>query len=341
MAFRLKLIPDGLKINYFRFGKIWFGFSMAAVLASLISVMTLGLNFGIDFLGGTTIRAESSQPVDVGAYRAALAPLNFGDVVITEVFDPSFGAQKHVVQIRIQAQDEAAGVTDTMIAAAQSALQAVDPAVSFTSVETVGPKVSGELIQTAFLSLGLALLGVMVYVWLRFEWQFGVAAVAALAHDAIVTIGLFSVLGLKFDLTIVAAVLTIVGYSINDTVVIFDRVRELLVKYRQPPLREIINTALNETMSRTIMTTMTTFLALLVLSVFGGDVIRGFSVAMLWGVFVGCYSTIFVASMVLLMVGVKRDWGKPTEGGGGDSKADRYAHVDRYVAERFGAKSKP
>lgn len=314
---RLKLVPDRMNFDFFRLGKLWFGISVFAMVVSLIAPLTLGLNFGIDFLGGTTIRTETTTEIDVGAYRDALNELDLGDVVITEVFDPTFGAGKHVAMIRIQAQDQAEGVTDALLAEAEAALKAVDPALVITAVESVGPKVSGELVWTAVIALSLSLLGVMVYVWLRFEWQFGVAAVAALLHDAVVTVGLFSVLQIRFDLTIVAALLTIVGYSINDTVVIFDRVREVLMKYRQPPLREVVNLALNETLARTIMTAMTTFIALVALYIFGGDVIRGFAFAMIWGVIVGAYSTVFVASQILVFLGVKRDWSKPADGPSG------------------------
>lgn len=304
--YRLKLVPDNTNWDFFRYAKVVFVASVVAMVIAIGSAFTLGFNFGIDFLGGTTIRSESQSPVDIGAYRQALEPLNFGDVTLTEVYDPTFRADQHVAQIRIQAPDDAHLLSSEQIAEAQTALQAVDPTIRFQSVETVGPKVSGELVTTAVLSLAAALIGIMVYIWLRFEWQFGVAAVAALFHDAVMTIGVFAIFQLKFDLTIVAAVLTIIGYSINDTVVIFDRVRENLIKYKKRSLQDIVNLSLNETLSRTIMTTATTFLALLVLLALGGDVIRGFSFAMVFGIFVGCYSTIFIASVVLIWLGVDR-----------------------------------
>lgn len=306
MAWRLKLVPEKTNWDFFRFSRLTFGASVLAILLSFASIGVLGFNFGIDFLGGTTIRTESTQDLDLAAYREAVDGLGFGDATLTEVFDPSFGAGRHVAQIRIQAQDD--GVLSAEdIARVETALKAIDPSVTFQAVETVGPKVSGELIQTAVISLVLALLGVMVYVWLRFEWQFGVASVAALAHDAILTIGVFSLLQLRFDLTVVAAVLTIVGYSINDTVVIFDRVRENLIKYKKKSVKEVVNLSLNETLSRTVMTSSVTMLALIALYVFGGDVIRGFAFAMIFGVLVGCYSTVFVASVLLIWLGVNRD----------------------------------
>ena len=196
-------------------------------------------------------------------------------------------------------------------------------AMQFPSVESVGPKVSGELIQTAIIAVALAVLAILLYIWLRFEWQFAVGAVLALTHDVILTIGIFSELQIKFDLAIIAALLTIVGYSINDTVIVFDRVRENLRKYKQKDLREVLNLSINETLSRTLMTSGTTLLALIALFALGGDVIRGFVFAMIWGVIVGTYSSIFVASALLLVLGVKRDWSKKDPAAG-----TRYGHID-------------
>jgi len=185
------------------------------------------------------------------------------------------------------------------------------PDIAFVSVESVGPKVSGELVQTAALAVILAIVAVLIYIWLRFEWQFALGAVAALVHDVLLTIGVFSVVQIKFDLAIIAALLTIVGYSLNDTVVVFDRVRENLRKYKKKVLQDVLNLSINETLSRTLMTSVTTLLALIALFVLGGDVIRGFVFAMIWGVLVGTYSSVFVASVMLLRLGVKRDWSKP------------------------------
>jgi preprotein translocase subunit SecD len=236
--------------------------------------------------------------------------LGMGDISITEVFDPTFGADQNVTMIRIQAQDEVESITPETIAKVEAALQAEIPDVQFTSVESVGPKVSGELIMTASIAVILAMAAVLVYIWLRFEWQFAVGAVLALVHDVILTIGVFSELQIQFDLAIIAALLTIVGYSLNDTVVVFDRVRENLKKYRRRPLEEVLNLSINETLSRTTMTSFTTLLALLALYFLGGDVIRGFVFAMIWGIIVGTYSSIFVASTILMWLGVKRDWSK-------------------------------
>jgi preprotein translocase subunit SecF len=308
---RLRLVPERTSIDFFRVQWITFGGSIVAFVGSILIWALIGLNFGIDFRGGTTIRAESTNAVDIGVYRAALAPLGLGDVAITEVFDPAFGGERHVVQIRIGAIEGEEAVSPATIAAVEAALVAVDPAVVFTSVESVGPRVSAELILAAFLSLAAATLGILIYIWLRFEWQFSVGCVVALIHDVVITIGVFVLFQLRFDLTIVAALLTILGYSVNDTVVVFDRLRENLIKYKTAPLRDLMNLSANETLSRTIMTAGTSFIALSVLLIFGGDVIRGFIFAMLFGVVIGTYSTLYVAKNIVLMLGVKRDWTKP------------------------------
>lgn len=313
---RLRLVPEVTNIDFFRHARITFGASVVAVFLSIGVWFALGLNFGIDFLGGTTIRAESSTPVDVGAYREALSPLGLGDIAISEVFDPSFGENRHVAMIRIQAQAGEESVTPEMIAAVEAALQTIAADMTFPSVESVGPKVSGELITTALIAVGASLAAILIYIWLRFEWQFSVGAIAALVHDVLLTIGLFSLLQIRFDLATIAAILTIIGYSINDTVVIFDRLRENLIKYKKRDLQDVINLSANETLSRTLMTSGTTLLALMALLVLGGDVIRSFVFAIFWGVIVGTYSSIYVAKNVVLMIGVKRDWSKPDQKAG-------------------------
>lgn len=314
MAWRLKLVPEKTSIDFFAIQWVTFGASVVAVIASILLSLTVGLNFGIDFRGGTTIRTESTTPVDVGAYRQALAALNLGDTTISEVFDPAFRDDQHVAQIRIEAQEGAEAVTPEVIAQMEAALRAVDPAITFPSVESVGPKVSGELIWQALLAVAAGTIGILIYVWARFEWQFAVGTVVALMHDVIVTVGVFALFQIKFDLTIVAALLTILGYSVNDTVVIFDRLRENLAKYKQMPLREMMNLTANETLSRTIMTASTTFIALTALFIFGGDVIRGFVFAMLFGVVVGTYSTLYVAKNIVLMLGIDRSEKPKKEG---------------------------
>jgi preprotein translocase subunit SecF len=324
MAFRLKLVPDNTKIDFFRWAVVTFGGSVAVLILSVILTVAMGLNFGIDFKGGTTIRTESTQAVDVGAYRAALEPLDMGDVSITEVFDPSFRADQHVAMIRIQAQGDAEAITPDDIGRIESALKVTDPAITFASVESVGPKVSGELIKTAVIAVLSATAAICIYIWLRFEWQFALGAMVALVHDVVITIGIFALFQIKFDLTIIAALLTILGYSINDTVVVFDRLRENLMKYKTMPLRDVMNLSVNETLSRTLMTSGTTLIALIALLDFGGDVIRGFVFAITFGVIIGTYSSIYVAKNVVLYLGVKRDWSKPTDDSAGPKGAQLY-----------------
>ncbi|MEY5037112.1 MAG: hypothetical protein RL472_218 [Pseudomonadota bacterium] len=313
MAWRLRLVPEKTNIDFFKLQWVTFGASVGAVIISLLAVAVLGLNYGVDFKGGTTIRTESTQELDIGVYRDALSKLEMGDVAITEVFDPTFRADQHVAQIRIEAQEGEEAITPEAIASIEAALRAVDPAITFPSVESVGPKVSAELIWTALLAVGAGSLGIWIYVWLRFEWQFAVGSVAALVHDVVVTVGVFSIFQLKFDMTIVAALLTILGYSINDTVVIFDRLRENLAKYKTMGLRDMMNLTANETLSRTIMTATTTLISLICLFIFGGDVIRGFVFAMLFGVVIGTYSTLYVAKNIVLMLGLDRS-DKPKTG---------------------------
>lgn len=322
MAWRLRLVPVKTNIDFFKLQYVTFGASALAMVASVLLVLTMGLNLGIDFKGGTTIRTESSQPVDVGAYREAMSRLDLGDVTISEVFDPAFRADQHVAMVRIAPIDGEEVVTPEGILEVEAALKTVDPSITFPAVESVGPKVSAELIWQALLAVAAGSLGILAYVWVRFEWQFAVGTVAALIHDVVVTVGVFALFQLKFDLSIVAALLTILGYSVNDTVVIFDRLRENLAKYKKMPLREMMNLTANETLSRTIMTASTTLIALIVLLIFGGDVIRGFVFAMTFGVIVGTYSTLYVAKNIVLFLGVDRgDAPKKTEG-------NEFANVD-------------
>ncbi|WP_372885067.1 protein translocase subunit SecF [Shimia sp.] len=320
---RLRLVPNDTKWDFFSRPVLWLGISGLLMVLALVSFSIQGLNYGIDFRGGTTIRTESATAVDVAAYRNAIAPLGLGDVSITEVFDPNFEEDQNVTMIRIQAQEGQEAVTADVVREVEAALKTIAPDISFVSVESVGPKVSGELIQTAVIAVLLAIGAVLIYIWLRFEWQFALGAVAALVHDVVLTIGVFSELQIRFDLAIIAALLTIVGYSLNDTVVVFDRVRENLRKYKKLDLKAVLNLSINETLSRTVMTSVTTLLALISLFVLGGDVIRGFVFAMIWGVIVGTYSSVFIASAVLLKLGVKRDWSKPSSTAG-----NQFANID-------------
>lgn len=324
MAWRLRLAPEKTNFDFFKHQWLTFGGSMVLMVLAFVFWGTMGLNFGIDFKGGTTLRTESAQVIDVGAYRSALQGLDIGDVVITEVFDPSFRADQHVAMVRISSVDQDQAISEDALASVKAALTKMDPQIKFTSVETVGPKVSGELVKTSIIAVALTSVGIMLYIWMRFEWQFALGGVLALLHDVFITIGIFALFQLKFDLTIIAALLTILGYSINDTVVVFDRLRENLVKYKTMPLKEVMNLSVNETLSRTLMTSLTTLIAVGSMMVFGGDVIRGFSFAIFMGVLLGTYSSVYVAKNLVLFIGLDRSE-KPK---GGKALDHEFANID-------------
>jgi preprotein translocase subunit SecF len=306
MAWRLRLAPEKTNIDFFRWQWATFGGSILLMILAFAVWGVMGLNFGIDFKGGTTLRTESSTAIDTGVYRAALEELALGDVAVNEVFDPSFAADQHVASIRISAVEADAAVTPQALDEVKAALIAMDPALKIVSSETVGPKVSGELVTSSIIALTVTSLAIMAYVWLLFEWQFALGGVLALLHDVFITIGIFALFQLKFDLTIVAALLTILGYSINDTVVVFDRLRENLIKYKTMPLRDVMNLSVNETLSRTLMTSITTLIAVGAMLWLGGDVIRGFSFAIFVGVVLGTYSSVYVAKNLVLFLGLDR-----------------------------------
>jgi preprotein translocase subunit SecF len=306
MAWRFRLAPEKTNIDFFKHQWLTFGGSMMLTVLAIVAWAVMGLNFGIDFRGGTTIRTEATQPVNVAAYRAALTGMELGDVSITEVFDPSFAENQFVAQVRIAPLDGQEAVTPETIQLVEDQLRTVDPSITFPSIESVGPKVSEELIQKAIIAMVAASAGIAIYIWLRFEWQFALGGIIALIHDIFITIGVFAVFQLKFDLTIIAALLTILGYSINDTVVVFDRLRENLLKYKTMPLRDVMNLSVNETLSRTLMTSVTTLVALAAMLIYGGDVIRGFAFAIFFGVVLGTYSSVFVAKNLVLFIGLDR-----------------------------------
>ncbi len=310
---RLKLVPEKTSIDFFQFEKVTLTLSAIAMVASVILFFMLGLNFGIDFRGGSMIMTETPEQVEVGAYRDVLSTLDIGDTSVTEINDPAAeltGAAQNAVMIRIEQVGNDEAIQQDTIVLVKETLSANFDGIEFLSTESVGAKVSGELVQAGLLAILSAVAAVLFYIWLRFEWQFSVGAVAALVHDVLLTIGIFALFRIEFNLSIIAAILTIVGYSLNDTVVVFDRVRENLRKFKKTALKDVLNLSINETLSRTVMTSVTTLMALIALYVFGGEVIRGFVFAMIWGVIVGTYSSVFVASAALLRLGVKRDWDK-------------------------------
>ena len=297
----LKLVPAETKIDFIRLHIASFIVSASLVIASLGLFFTQGLNFGIDFKGGTLIEIGTNGPADIADLRDIIGSLDLGEVQIQE-----FGSPEDVL-IRV---GEKADATDNAenLSAVDQIRNALPQDVTFRRVEVVGPQISGELVRAGFLAVTVAIGLMLFYIWLRFEWQFSVGAVLALIHDIILTIGVFCFIQLEFNLSIIAAILTIVGYSMNDTVVVYDRVRENLRRFKKMPLSELANLSINSTLSRTVMTSVTTLLALFSLYILGGEVIRGFTLAMIWGVFVGTYSSIFIAAPVLMYLGVKRDW---------------------------------
>jgi len=303
----LKLIPDNTNIQFIRRRIVAFAFSGTLILAALGLYLGQGLNLGIDFLGGILIEAKTKGPADVALLRSELSGLGLGEVSLQE-----FGAPDDIL-IRIQRQEGDGDAQQAAIEAVKSKLG--DRILEYRRTELVGPTVGGELREAAIYAVLASMLAMMVYIWFRFEWQFGVGAVLALMHDVISTIGLFALLQIEFNLATVAAILTIAGYLINDTVVIYDRVRENMRRYKVMPYEELFNVSINQTLSRTVVTSLTTLLALIALYAFGGEVIRGFAIALIWGVVIGTYSSIALAVPFLLYV-------RPERGTAGDEAED-------------------
>ena len=301
----LKLIPAGVNLQFIAKRIIFFVFSGLLVVMSVGLFTIKGVNYGIDFKGGILIEVRTPDAADLGAMRLALSDLGLGEVALQE-----FGAPTDVL-IRVQRQK---GGEKAQQAAVEAVKAALGPEVDYRRTEFVGPKVSEELFWDGVMAVTFAILAILVYIWFRFEWQFGLGAVVALIHDVLSTIGLFSLLGMEFNLSTVAAILTIAGYSINDTVVVYDRVRENLRKFKTMPLTELFNRSINETLSRTVMTSVTTLLALLSLYLLGGEVLRGFSFAMIWGVVIGTYSSVCLAVPMLLYLNLGRRAGSGGEG---------------------------
>ncbi len=304
----LRLIPHKTKIRFVGMRRLFYALSIAALIASAGLFYVRDLNLGIDFLGGILIEAQTPGPADLGAMRAQLGGLGLGEVALQE-----FGAPDDVL-IRVARQP---GGEKEQLAAVEKVKQALaamgEGEVSYRRVEFVGPKVSAELVEAGFTAVAAAVFLMLLYIWFRFEWQFSIGAVLALVHDVGLTIGMFALTQFEFNLASIAAILTIIGYSINDTVVVYDRVRENLRKYKSMPLADLADLSINETLSRTTMTSLTTLLALLALYVFGGEVIASFVFAMMFGVVVGTYSSVFIAVALLLELKLRR---------GGDTKAE-------------------
>jgi preprotein translocase subunit SecF len=292
-------LPQKMNLHFVRWFKLCFGLSLVALIGTAGLLFTQGLNFGIDFKGGTLMQIQTPGPADAAKIRTTLTGLGIGEIQLQ-----NFGKPDELL-IRFPEQ---AGGPDAQKVAAEKVLGALPAGSKELRREQVGSTVSKELISSAIWAIVFTNLVIFAYIWFRFEWQFALGAVISLIHDVTVTLGVWSLFQLDFDLTIVAALLTILGYSINDTVVIYDRIRENLRRYKRMPLRDLLDLSVNETMSRTIMTVGTVLMALLALYFFGGEVIRGFTFAMLFGVLVGTYSSVYIAAPFLIMIGVKRDW---------------------------------
>ena len=295
----LKLVKKNTTIEFLKLRKITTLLSFSLCLFSFVSFLFFSLNFGIDFKGGTLIEVKSSSEINIGKVRSSLSSLNLGDLQIQ-----NFGSKSNIL-VRVESQKSKNN--STSLAPITNVLKTFG---DIQRVEVVGPKISSELIQKGITAIIIAVGLMLFYIWLRFEWQFSMGAVLALLHDVIITIGIFSFFQIEFNLSIIAALLTIIGYSMNDTVVVYDRIRENLRKYKKLDLYELINSSINQTLSRTVLTSLTTLIALFSLYFLGGEVIKGFTLAMIIGVFVGTYSSTFIASQLLLYLGVKRDWSK-------------------------------
>ena len=297
----LRIVPDDTKFDFMRFRRISFPVSALLSIVAICLYFLVGLNFGIDFVGGTLVEAKtkSGAAVDLAKMRATLGCLGLGDVQLQQFGTPD------TVLIRIPQQP---GGEAAQGAAKEKVKAALGEEMLVQREEVVGPRVSTEMLATSTVGLMAAILAILVYLWFRFEWQFALGAIVALTHDVLLVAGIFSLLHLEFDLSIVAALLTILGYSVNDTVVVSDRIRENLRKFKRMDLNELLNLSINETLSRTILTGCTAIVVLVALYIFGGEVIRNFNFAMLFGVVIGTYSSIFIAAPLLGYLGVKREW---------------------------------
>ena len=297
---RLRLVPDNTKIPFFRYRWIAFIWSLIVLVGTVVLISINGLNMGIDFKGGVLLEVRTQGPADLAAMRSALGDLGLGEVTLQTA-----GGEDQVM-IRAEAPEADEAAQRAAVEQIKVALAGVVGAeASYQRAEFVGPRVSQELLVNSIWAVGISLLGVLLYLWFRFEWQYGIGAIASLIHDVSATMGIYAISGIEFNLTSVAAVLTIVGYSLNDTVVIYDRVRENLRRYKAMPLEQLLDRSINETLARTMMTSLTTLVALLPLWLFGGDVIQGFTIIMIWGVVIGTYSTIYIATPVLYYLNLR------------------------------------
>lgn len=293
----LTLIPLDVRIPFMRVRWYFFVFSAVIILGSVALFTIKGLNYGIDFKGGILMEARLNAPADLGAMRGTLGRLDLGEVTLQEFGGPT----DILVRIERQKGDEKAQQQ-----AVEKVKAALGPGIEYRRIEFVGPQVGKELFREGMIAIALAIVGILIYIAFRFEWKFAICAIVAELHDVLTTIGLFALFDLDFNLATVAALLAIAGYSINDTVVVLDRVRENLRKYKTMPLAELLDLSINETLSRTVVTSGTTLLAVIALLIFGGPVIRDLNIALLWGIAIGTYSSICVSAPLLLYMKIER-----------------------------------
>ena len=307
----LKLVPDNTNIDFVRLRGIAFALTLLLSIAAVGLTFARGLNMGVDFVGGLMIEEKFTTAPDLERVRSTVDRLGVGDAQLQPVGDGTTLTIRLPIQ---QGADE--GATNAAVKKVETALAQGFPGATFSRYSTVSGKVSGELIRNGVLAVVLAILGIGLFAIFRFEWQFGISTVVAIVHDLLMTLGFFALTQFEFDLNIVAAVLTIIGYSINDKIVIDDRIRENMRRYRKMEMREIINLSVNETLPRTVMTSVTILLALFALLFLGGHVLRGFTAAMILGIFVGTYSSIYVSSSLLITLGLRAEPNAPAKAGG-------------------------
>lgn len=323
MAMRLRFIPDDTKFGFMQFRSVSFPFSALLSVLTIIAFFAIGVNFGIDFKGGTLVELQAkASTANISQVREKSNALGFGSVEVAEFGSP----RELLLRIELQTAPTSAEQERAQQNVVTKLRETFGPDYEFRRVEVVGPRVSGELVQNGTIGVIFGIVGVLFYLWFRFEWQFAIAAVIATLHDIVLTIGFFVVFQITFDMTSLAVILTILGYSLNDTVVVFDRIREMLRKYKKLRLTDVIDLSINSTLSRTVITALTSFLAMLAMALFGGEVLRSFSVAMLFGIVIGTYSSIFIAAPILIYLGLKT--------GGGDVKDEAATSDAKAVTAR-------
>jgi preprotein translocase SecF subunit len=294
----INYFPTNTKFRFMRFRRWSFPFSAAMSILAVVLFFTVSMNFGIDFKGGTLVELQAKTgEANVAALRERANTLGFGEVEVQE-----FGDGREV-SVRVELQPGGEQGQQAVVSKLRDAFSAE---YDFRRVEVVGPRVSGELVQSGTLGVLLSLIAILAYLWFRFEWQFAIGAVVATLHDIVLTIGFFAISQIEFNMTSIAAILTIIGYSLNDTVVVYDRIRETMRKYKRMPIGDLLDQAMNDTLTRTIITGVSTGLALIALAVFGGEVLQSFTYAMLFGLIIGTYSSVFIAAPILIYLGLKQ-----------------------------------